>query len=154
MAPVRFTTSIDVAASAERVWQVMIDVDRWQEWTPSIASIARIGGVPFGIGMRARIRQPKLPPAVWTVTDVRVGRSFSWESRNPVLLATGVHEVTPVGDGSRVTLSLTLEGMLSGVMGRLTGGLTQRYIEHEAAGLKQRSEYPSYVHGAARNQYA
>lgn len=152
MAPLRFTTSIDIAAPAERVWLVMIDVDRWHEWTPSILRISRVGGVQFGLGMRARIRQPKFPPAVWEVTEVREARSFTWQSRNLGLLATGVHEVISIGDGSRATLTLTLEGAISGIMGGMTGARTQRYIEHEAAGLQRRSESPSYVHGGIKKE--
>ena len=38
----RYSVSIDINAPAERVYDVMIDLDRWHEWTPSITSIRRL----------------------------------------------------------------------------------------------------------------
>lgn len=145
----QFTISTDVAASTERVWQVMTDTERWHEWTPSITSIKRVGDGPFAVGGRAVIRQPKFPPAVWTITSVEPGRSFTWVSVGPGFRAVGTHSVEAHGTGSRATLSLDLEGPLAGVWGRLTRGITERYIGFEAKGLKLRSENPAFRHTSA-----
>ena len=59
-----FTTSIDIDAPPERVWQVMTDTDRWNEWTASVDSVKRLGDAPFAVGSKVLIRQPKLPPAL------------------------------------------------------------------------------------------
>ena len=118
----------------------MRDVERWHEWTPSIRSIERLDGGPFAPGSRARVRQPKLPPATWEVTDLSEGRGFTWVSRAPGLLVTGVHTVAATPSGSRATLSIAYDGLMGGLLAWLTRGLNQRYIELEAAGLKRRSE--------------
>jgi hypothetical protein len=55
----------------------------------------------------------------------------------------GVHHIEPTPTGSRVTLSLTYQGVLGRLMGRWTSGITNRYIAMEAAGLKRRSEAAS-----------
>ena len=39
-----------------------------------------------------------------------------------------------------MTLSLDLQGLLSGVLALMTGSITKRYIGLEARGLKARSE--------------
>jgi hypothetical protein len=139
-----FTISIDIAAPAERTWAVISDIDRWHEWTPSITSVNRIGGAAFSVGTRASIRQPKFPPAVWEVTSITPGRQFTWVSVAPGLRVIGRHAVEPTADGSRATLSVELEGILAGVWGWMTGGITQRYIGFEAEGLKARSERADY----------
>lgn len=146
----RFSITTDILAPAERVWEVMSDTDRWHEWTPSVTSIRRLGGGPLAVGSRAVVRQPKFPPALWRVTDVEPGRGFTWVSRGPGLLVVARHFVEPTPEGSRATLSLDLQGVFGGVFGRLTRGITERYLAYEAGGLKARSEDPNFRYGEAR----
>ena len=135
-----FSTSIDIAAPPDRVYPIMADVERWHEWTPSISSVKRLGGGPFAVGARAMVRQPKLLPAIWKVTEVRPGESFTWVSSSPGVRVVGVHRVEPTPNGSRVTLAVEMHGMLAGLFARLTGAITTKYIDFEAKGLKSRSE--------------
>jgi ribosome-associated toxin RatA of RatAB toxin-antitoxin module len=141
-----FKTTIDIPAPAQRVWEVISDVARWHEWTPSITSIERRDDGPFGVGSRARVRQPKFPAAFWKVTSFEPGTGFDWVSAGPGFRAVGGHWIEPTETGSRATLSVDFEGILGGVWGRMTGGITQRYIDWEARGLKARSEDPEYRH--------
>ncbi len=134
-----FSLSIDIDAPPDRVAAVMIDIERWHEWTASITKIERLDDGPLRAGSRARVWQPKFPPALWTVTSVdRDG--FTWVSTGPALRVTGRHRVEPRGPASRATLSLTYEGVLGRLIGRLTAGITRRYVTLEANGLKARSE--------------
>ena len=142
-----FNTSIDIAASTDRVWQVMSDTDRWHEWTPSVTSVKRLGGRPFAVGTRAMIRQPRFPPALWKVTAIERGTSFTWVSTAPGLRVIGHHLVEPTATGSRASLSLRLEGVLGGLFGWMTRAITERYLRFEARGLKARSEDPGFHHG-------
>lgn len=140
----KFSITIDIQSPAERVWQVMSDTDRWHEWTPSVKSIKRIGDGPLVAGSRAVIHQPKFPPALWKVTEIEPGRSFTWVSRGPGIKVVAHHFVEPTTDGSRATLSLDLQGVFGGAFGRLTKGITERYLAYEARGLKARSEDPDF----------
>ena len=134
------SVSVDIAASPERVWAVMSDVERWHEWTASITSIRRLDPGPLVVGSRGHIRQPRLLPAVWTVTSIEANREFSWTTGGPGVSITGRHSVEAVDRGTRATLSLRYEGLFGGLVGRLTRSLTDRYLNLEAAGLKRRSE--------------
>ena len=142
-----FNVSTDIAAPAERVWEVMIDTNRWHEWTPSITSVKRLSDAPIAVGSRVLIRQPKIPPASWTVTAIEPGASFTWVSVGPGMRIIARHSVESVGDGSRATLSLELQGVLGGLFGRMTRGITERYLALEARGLKARSENSGFCHG-------
>ena len=42
-----------------------------------------------GSGARARIDQPRIPTTVWTVTDLTVGRDFTWQASSPGRRTTG-----------------------------------------------------------------
>lgn len=144
-----FSISIDINATAERVYDVMTDIDRWHEWTPSITSIRRLDGGGFEIGKRAMIRQPKFPPATWTISRIEPGRRFEWINKGPGLKVTGHHSVEPAANGSRATLALSYEGIFGGLLARMTESITKRYIAMEAAGLKARAENPDYRHADA-----
>lgn len=135
-----YSVSVDIEAAPERVWEVMRDVERWHEWTPSIRRIDLLDRTPFGVGSRVRVLQPKLPPARWTVTQADAGQGFTWISRAPGLLVTGHHRIAPLGRGSRATLCIEYEGLFGPLLARLTHRLNEEYVAAEAAGLKRRCE--------------
>ena len=123
-----------VHAPPERVWAVLSDVERWPSWTASVQQVVLDG--PLEVGAVVKIRQPKLPPTAWTVTDVVPGRSFTWESKAPGSRAVGEHEITPTGEAvCEVRLRLEQSGPLGALVGRLYRGLTRRYVQMEADGL-------------------
>ena len=135
-----YSVSVQIDAMPDRVWAVMSDVERWNEWTPTITSVTRTDAGPLRVGARARVRQPRLPAADWVVTAFEEGRGFDWESRAPGLRVLGRHWVEPSVSGSRVTLSIQYSGLFGGLLGRLTSSLNKRYIALEADGLKRRAE--------------
>jgi carbon monoxide dehydrogenase subunit G len=135
-----FSIVVQIDASPSRVWEVMSDVERWHEWTPTVISVRRTNAGPFRIGARARIRQPRLPAADWMVTALTEGRAFDWESRAPGMRVLARHTIEPSGAGSRVTLSVQFGGAIGNVFGRVTAGLNRRYIALEADSLKRRAE--------------
>lgn len=141
---VKFSITTDIAAPAARVWEVMSDTDRWHEWTPSVTSIRRFDEGPFAVGSRAVIRQPKFPSALWRVSSIEPGHSFTWVSTAPGVRVIAHHSVEPAPIGSRATLSVEYRGVLARLFGRLTKGITPRYLELEASGLRQRSEDLSF----------
>ena len=133
----RFEASVDVAASAAAVYDTYADVERWPSWTASVTSVERLDQGPLRIGSKARIRQPKLPVAVWQVTSVVPGREFTWQVLKPGVLTTGTHRVTPLTDDScRVTAILEQHGPIGFLVGLSTRRLTRRYLRTEVDGLK------------------
>jgi hypothetical protein len=136
-----FSREIEIAAPPDRVWPIMRDAERWHEWTASVTSIRIVGGGPLRVGSKAWVRQPKFPPALWVATEVDdAGRSFTWVSRAPGMLVTARHSVAVSGAGSRARLSLRYDGLLGPLFARMTRGITERYLDLEANGLKARSE--------------
>lgn len=135
-----FTVRIDIAAPPRTVWEVIRDVERWHEWTPSITSIKRLDAGPLRVGSRAAVQQPKLPKNDFTVTTLEDDRGFDWESKSPGLRGVGHHWIEPIATGSRVTLGVDFRGVFAPLVRIIYGRLTQRYIQLEADGLKRRIE--------------
>lgn len=135
-----FEINVDIQAPVSRVWEVMFDVERWPEWTATLKEVRKLQDAPLEVGSRVLIRQPKLPPALWKMTEIEPGRSFTWMTKSPGVRVVARHGVAQVAGGTRATLSLDFEGLLGPLVARLTRGLNQRYLGIEARGLKARSE--------------
>jgi len=144
-------TSIEITASPELIWSTLSEVERWPEWTNSVTEVERLDTGDFGVGSRARVKQPGMPRLTWEVTEYAPGEVFSWASKLPGVTTTGGHRFAPGPSGSasgsdvpsgRVTVTLTLdqEGFLAPVVWRLTGSRSRRYVQMEAEGLKRRCE--------------
>jgi hypothetical protein len=141
---VELRASTEVAASPDRVWEVLVDVERWPEWTESVSSVRLLDAGPLAVGSRAEISQPRIPTGTYTVTALEPGRSFTWEQRQPGSTVTAQHGCTPLADGgTRVELGVAMSGAIGGIVGRLYRKLTERYLAMEAAGLKSRAEGPA-----------
>jgi uncharacterized membrane protein len=132
--------TVTIAAPPERVWAVVVDVERWPERIPTVDAVERLDAGPLAVGSRTRLQQPRLPTAVWTVTELADGSSYTWESSSPGVTVTAAHVVEPHPDGSRLTLALTVSGPLSGIGWLLSRSLTKRYAETEAASIKRAAE--------------
>jgi hypothetical protein len=86
-----FAVTVDIQAPPDRVAGVMLDVEHWPDWTSTVTSGHRLDNGPFAGGSCARVRQPKLMPAVWRVTELDEGRGFTWVTNSPGLQITGGH---------------------------------------------------------------
>ena len=136
----RFEHAIAISAPPERVWDVLVDVEAWPARIPTVDRVERLDDGPLAVGARTRLAQPKLPEAVWTVTELTPGVAFTWTSSSPGVRITASHLIEPTPEGSRLTLAVDLAGWLAPVGWLTTKSLTQRYVETEAASLKAAAE--------------
>jgi len=132
--------AVYIDAPPQKVFAVLCDVERWPEWTPTMTSVRRLDSGPFAIGSSAQVRQPKLRPNIWRVTELQDRRNFTWTTHSPGLRMTAGHLIEPEGAGCRVELTFELSGLIAPVASRLYGGLIERYVATESQALKKRSE--------------
>jgi uncharacterized protein YndB with AHSA1/START domain len=133
--------SVTISAPADDVWRVFTDVEHWPEWTASVRSAEVVRGTGVAPGARVRIKQPRLPVMTWEVTEVDPGVTWTWVARSPGVRTVARHTLTRRGPGETlVEQEIEQRGPLGGVAGRLTTGLTRRYLALEGAGLKARCE--------------
>jgi uncharacterized membrane protein len=137
----RFEATAEIVAAAHEVFDTWVDVAHWPEWTASVSSVERLDDGPLQVGSKARVRQPRLPTAVWEVTELVPAESFTWVAHGPGVISVGVHRVEPLPEGRcRVTAVLEQGGLLGSVVGLLTKGLTETYLKTEVLGLKAHCE--------------
>lgn len=136
-----FRCTVEIHAPPAQVWAVLLDVERWSEWTSTVLSVERLDPGPLAFGSRTRIMQPRLEPAVWKVTALdEQARIFTWELRSFGIAVTARHQVDWLKDGSSVTLSLRYSGLIGHIMARQLRHLNWEYLTTEAEGLKARCE--------------
>jgi uncharacterized membrane protein len=142
--------AVEIDAPATVVWDVYSDVERWPEWTASVTRLVALDGPGIAVGKRFEIKQPRMPKLVWQVTEVTPGASWTWVQRSPGGLTVARHDVIAESDGrTNVRLQIDQRGPVGALVGLLMRGMTKRYLELEAAGLKARSEQVRHRGGPA-----
>jgi hypothetical protein len=125
-----FRYTVEVFALPGCVWELLVDVERWPEWTPTVTRVQRMEESPLAIGSRTKIWQPKLMPVVWQVTALdEIAGVFTWATRKPGIQVTATHRVQPMPNGSNVTLSLDYTGFLGPLMAWQFKDLNWDYVD-------------------------
>jgi hypothetical protein len=104
-------TTIDIQAAPDRIWTALRDIEHWSEWTPTIISIRPLDPGPLAVGNRAVIRQSKLLPAQWQITEVEEGRGFSWITRGPGVFVTARHSIEDAATVAASRFRLTSQAL-------------------------------------------
>jgi uncharacterized protein YndB with AHSA1/START domain len=96
-----WTTSRQIAAPADAVWQLLVDLDAWPQWGPTVAG-AELDGAGFELGATGRVWTPVGVPLPFTVTELDQGRTWAWSVAG---VPATRHGVEPSGDGCRAWMS-------------------------------------------------
>lgn len=129
--------AVEIDAPIETVWAATIDIERWPDITPTMNKIERLDDGPIRIGSRATIRQPRLPKAVWTVTELDPPVTFRWHGRMIGVDWRAAHLHEPLGDDrSKLTLTVDGAGIAATLLGPVLKGQIAAGIASEAAGFK------------------
>jgi len=135
-----YRVELSTTATPAAVWEAFVDVERWPVFTASIRQVRRLDDGPLREGSTARVKQPGMPWAKWTVTTVEPVRSFTWQTTAPGLTTIGDHELSSSGDVTHVALTLRQRGPLAGIVGSLFGRRLRRFVDLEARGLVAAAE--------------
>ncbi|GAA4979533.1 SRPBCC family protein [Actinopolymorpha pittospori] len=137
----RYETTVPTSADPGNVWATWIDVEHWPDWTESVTSAERLDSGEFGVGSRARIKQPAMRPMVWTVIEAQPGRSFVWETRTAgTQMVAGHFLETGPSNTLNIRLSIDHSGLLAGLLGRIVGDRIRTYLRMEGEGVKRHAE--------------
>jgi hypothetical protein len=129
-----------IVARPHDIFQVLLDFKRWNQWTQSITQMSVLDNEGPKPGVRIKVLQPKLSPAVWTITEIVPDTRLIWEKKSFGLRMVSEHLITLHGDEASVTIRMTYNGPLAGLAFNLTQSLTDRYLTLEINGLKRECE--------------
>jgi uncharacterized membrane protein len=132
--------TLPIHAGADVVWSLTEDVEAWPSTTPTMTSVERLDDGPLRVGSRARIKQPRLRPRVWTVTELEAPRRFAWQAKLGTVTMTGGHTIEPTAEGCRNTLTLELSGPGSRLLGVLGGRSLAAALRTENEGFRRAAE--------------
>jgi uncharacterized membrane protein len=133
--------SIAISAPPNAVWRLLSGVAAWPNWLPTVSSVEPLDGETIERGRRFKVLQPKLHPAIWTVSAVEPNQRFEWQATSPGILMIADH-VVEVTSPEEVTVLLRFEfrGVIGSLLGLLYASTTRKYIEQEARCLKRTAE--------------
>lgn len=136
----RQVVEVDVRAPAGEIWPVLVAVEEWPMWTPTMRSVRLLDADRLAVGTRARIRQPGLPTLTWVVDELVPDQTFSWTTGFPGVRTRATHHLAPAARGvTRVVLAVRQTG-LAAAFGWVTRRWTRRALDVEAASLRRRCE--------------
>ncbi|OBF28398.1 polyketide cyclase [Mycobacterium sp. ACS1612] len=93
------TVSRLVHASPETVWHILVDLDAWPQWGPTVSRAELDGAGPLGLHSRGRIWTPVGVWLPFTVVEFDAGRCWRWEVAG---IPATWHAVEPADGGCRV----------------------------------------------------
>jgi uncharacterized membrane protein len=136
-----FETSIEIDAPQQRVWDVLSDLEAWPQRIETVDIVELLTPAPTSEGSRVRLKQPKLPEGTWDITAWDAPSYFEWTQKTGGITSEAGHRVEALGVGrARLTLTLDMRGFLIPVIALFYKGLTNRYMNLEAEGMKRAAE--------------
>ncbi|HSZ32741.1 MAG TPA: hypothetical protein VK772_05485, partial [Puia sp.] len=70
-----------INARPQDIFKVLMNVERWNQWTKSITEISILNSRQLAPGVKIKVLQPKLPPTIWIIKEIITDKLLTWEKR-------------------------------------------------------------------------
>jgi hypothetical protein len=137
-------TEIEINASSEKVWSILVDFAKYEQWNPFINKID--GKAEEGSKIEIHIETPggkkrKYEP---TVTKVDQGRELRWLGKSWVLNGEHIFNIEQVQQGRvRLVHRELFDGLLTLVFGKSLDTDVKKGFEEMNRALKEKAERTS-----------
>jgi uncharacterized protein YndB with AHSA1/START domain len=125
-APVRAQAQVDIAASDRQVWTVLADVASWPTWNPAIR--LAICDEELEVGTRFRF-STEIGTLKCRIAAVDAPRLLSWKGRVLVIGERQTWRLTPLKDGTRVSVGAEMSGIGAHLLRRRLTERLQRVLD-------------------------
>lgn len=114
-------TEIEIAASPAKVWSILVDINKWQEWSPVInkSSGTAAVGAELKITMSGKDKGKDGPSYSPIITQLEEEKYFSWSATMMAgfIFTNGKHiELEETATGTRLIHRETFKGMMAAMM--------------------------------------
>jgi carbon monoxide dehydrogenase subunit G len=133
--------SIETAARAETIFEILRDSSRWSEWNPGVERIDLEG--PFATGTSGVMVIPEQGSLSFRLTWVGDGMGFEDETDIPGtdVMVRVHHSLQPLpGGGTRITYRATVDGPAADALGPQIGPAVTADFPEVMAALAGRAE--------------
>ena len=127
-----------VLAAPNVLFRIYEDVANWHTWDPDTKRAFLDG--PLQLGSKGKLTPTKGNTVPIRVTEVTRDRSFTVESKIPLLRMIFEHELKPVASGTEVVHRVTLSGSLLFILGRMLTRQIDSGLPVTLRNLKQLAE--------------
>jgi uncharacterized protein YndB with AHSA1/START domain len=134
-----YGTSVEAAASPEKVWKVWSDMSTWGDWNPNVSTMDWQGGFVEGSTGVMNTRTGR--HHTMRLVDVKPGRSFALETA--VVPGTRFRfncRIEPSGDRTRVSQTVEVGGPLGPVLGGMLGPQVSKEFGTLLSNLARKAE--------------
>ena len=112
----RFESSIDINAPAERVWALIDKLEEWPQWMPSIKKIEKLSEGPLAVGSQLSITAKVSGLTVtllMTIIAFVPERSVILEGKALGIKLTRFYTLEPLDGKTKVTIGGDVSGTLA-----------------------------------------
>ena len=138
------SSEIEIAAPAQRVWEILTDLPRYPEWNPFTQKVESTLELGAEVHLHTRLRGEGLAHRIEYITEHVPGERICWGmTMGPrfVLAAKRRQILTPEGaNRTRYLTDDTISGLLTPIVMMFWGEAMQRGFDGVAAALKKRAE--------------
>ncbi len=138
-APVVAEAEIEIDAELERVWQALVDVERWPLWNRDVKHVRLHGDTREGSVFRWKTHSGTITSTFQTVEPPR---HVSWTGKTMGLQAIHVWSLVRTDDKTTVKTAESFEGLLARVLRRPLNTALQKSLDNALEALKVESQRP------------
>jgi carbon monoxide dehydrogenase subunit G len=112
----RFESSIDINAPAEKVWAMMGRLEEWPQWMPSIKKIERVSKGPLTVGSQLSVTAKVSGLTVkllMAITKFVPERNVVMQGKTLGTSLTRFYNLEPVNGKTKVTIGGDVSGALA-----------------------------------------
>jgi carbon monoxide dehydrogenase subunit G len=135
----RFESSVDIDAPAERVWGLVDKLEEWHQWMPSIKKIERVSEGPLATGSQLSVTvtiSRLTVTLLMTITEFVPSRTVVMQGKALGTNLTRFYNLEPSNSKTKVTIGGEVSGALAWLVRR--GG--QAVSDEIAQAAKERIE--------------